>query len=65
MSNKIRDIDIIKHTYQFFDDIIDVKHFDSNTIKIDKNTYKNLLIYLTGYLKTKILEYLKNQSINP
>ena len=65
MSNKIRDIDTKKHTYQIFDDIMDIKVFDPNNIKIDKNSYKNLPIYLTGYVKTKILEYVKIQSINP
>ena len=28
MSNILKDIDIKNHTYYFFDDIINIKHFD-------------------------------------
>ena len=50
MSNKTKDIDIKNHTYYFFDDIIDIKNFDPNNIKIDKKSYKNILIYYIGYV---------------
>ena len=50
MSNKIKDIDIKNHTYYFFDDIINIKNFDSNIIKIDKKSYKIILIYYIGYV---------------
>ena len=33
MSNKFKDIDIKKHTYYFFDDIIDIKYLNSNKTK--------------------------------
>ena len=35
ISNKVKDIDIKNHTYYFFDDIINLKNFDANNIKID------------------------------
>ena len=35
MSNKVKDIDIKNRTYSFFDDIINIKSFDPNKIKID------------------------------
>ena len=35
MSNKVKDIDIQNRIYYFFDDIISIKNFDSNNIKID------------------------------
>ena len=44
MSNKFKDIDIKHHTYYFFDDIINIKNFDSNNTKIDEKPYKNILI---------------------
>ena len=35
MSNKVEDIDIKNRTYYFFDDMINIKNFDPNNIKID------------------------------
>ena len=32
MSNKVKDIDMKNRTYYFFDDIINLKNFDSNNI---------------------------------
>ena len=45
MSNKVEDIDIKNHTYKFFYDIINIKDFDMNNIKIDEKSYKDILIY--------------------
>ena len=45
MCNKVNDISIINHTYYFFDNIINIKKFDPNNIKIDEKSYKNILIY--------------------
>ena len=59
MSNKMKDISIKNHTYYFFDDIIDIQNFDSNDIKIDKKSYKNILIYYMGYVKARF-EICKN-----
>ena len=41
------------HTYYFFDDIINIKIFDANNIKIDEKSYKNILIYYTVYTTIK------------
>ena len=35
MSNKIKDTNIKNHTHYFFDDIINIKKFDPNKIKIN------------------------------
>ena len=53
MSNKIKNIDFKIHTYYFFDDIINIKTFDPNNIKVDKNLYKNIFIYCIGYVTIK------------
>ena len=45
MSNKVKDLDIKNRTFYFFNDIINIKTFDLNNIKIDKKLYKNILIY--------------------
>ena len=39
--------------------------FDPNKIKIDKNPYKNILIYPTWYVTVKNLSSLKINSVNP
>ena len=44
MSIIVKDITIKNQTYYFFDDIINIKNFDPNSIKIDEKTYKNILI---------------------
>ena len=38
MSNAVKDLDIKNQTYYFFNDIINIKKFDSDS-------YKNILIY--------------------
>ena len=55
MCNKIKDIDIKNHTYYFFDDIINIRSFDPNKIKIDEKSYKNIVIYYIGCLTIKDL----------
>ena len=42
MSNKVKDIDITKRTYYFFNDIINIENFDPNNIKIDEKSYKDI-----------------------
>ena len=46
----IKQIYIKNETYYFYNDIIDIKTFDSNMLKLDKKTYKNLDIYNIGYV---------------
>ena len=65
MSNKIKYISIKNHTYYVFDDIINIKKFDPNNIKIDEKPYKNILIYYVGYVTTRNLKYGKINSANP
>ena len=38
MSNKVKDIDKRNRTYYFFNDIMNIKNFDPNNIKIDKKS---------------------------
>ena len=44
MSNKVKDINVNDHIYYFFNDVINIKNFDPNNIKIDEKTYKNIVI---------------------
>ena len=65
MSNTIKSIDIKKHTYYVFDDIINIKDFDPNHIKIDEKSYKNILIYYIRYVTIKDSKYVKVYSVHP
>ena len=46
-----------------FNDIINIKHFDLDNIKIDEKSYKNILIYYIGYVTIK--KDLNIFSVNP
>ena len=65
MSNKIKNIDIKNRTYYFFNDIINIKNFDPNNIKIDEKSYKDILIYYIGCVMIKGSKYVKINSVNP
>ena len=65
MSYNVKDIDIKNHTYYFFNDIINMKNFDPNNMKIDEKSYKNILIYYIGYVTVKDFKYIQINSANP
>ena len=50
---KIKDMNIKNRTYHFYDDIVNIKDFDSNLLKIDKKSFKNIAIYYTEYITKK------------
>ena len=51
----IKQIIIKSRSYYFYNDIIDIETFDSDMLKLDKKSYKNLDIYNTGYVTIKII----------
>ena len=61
----IKEINIKNRIYCFFDVMINVKNFDSDLLKIDKNSYKNIDIWYIGYIKMKTLGYVIIYSVNP
>ena len=63
MNNIIKDISLENRTYYFFYDIINMKDFDPNDIKIDEKSYKNNLTYYIGYVTIK--KDLKIYIVNP
>ena len=65
MKNKVKDIDFNNRTYYFFNDMINIKNLDSNNIKIDEKSYKNILIYYIGYVTIKDSNNVKIYSVNP
>ena len=47
---KVKQINIKNRTYHFYNDIINLKNFESNLLKIDKKSYKNIGIYNMAYI---------------
>ena len=63
---EVKQINIKKWTYYFYNDIIDPKEFDARLLKVDKNSYKNIDIYYIGYITNKkIDDYESIYSVNP
>ena len=61
----IKQINIKNRTYYFFNDMINIKEFDSSQLKIDKKSYKNVGIYYIGYITIKsISDYENINSVN-
>ena len=60
----IKEINIKNRTYYFFDDMINIKDFDPNLLKIDKKSYKNIDIYYIGYIIVKDSYYVKIEIVN-
>ena len=62
----VKSIHIKNHSYYFFNDMINLKIFYSNLLKLGKNSYKNIGIYCTGYITTKRTDdYESIYSVNP
>ena len=62
----IKQINIKNGTYYCFNDMINIKDFDSSLIKIDKKYYKNIGIYNIGYTTIKKIDDYENiNSVNP
>ena len=55
----IKKINIKNQTYYFFNDMINIKDFDPNLLKIDKKSYKNIDICYIGYSTVKDSYYVK------
>ena len=49
----------------FFDDIINIKNFDPNNIKVDENSYKNILIHYIAYVTIKDSKQININNVNP
>ena len=62
-------LNIKNETYYFYDDIINIKNFQSNLLKIDKKSYKDFDIYYIGYITVrkfdKSSDHENIHSVNP
>ena len=50
---EVKQINIKNRTYYFYNDMINLKNFESNLLKIDRKSYKNIGIYNIGYITNK------------
>ena len=63
---EVKELNIKNQTYYFFDDIIDIRNFHSNLLKIDKKSHKDIDIYYIGYITIKKFnECESTHSVNP
>ena len=63
---QVKKINIKNQTYYFFDDMINIKNFHSNLLKIDKKSYKDIDIYYIGYITIRKFGDCENiHSVNP
>ena len=60
---RIKQMNIKNRTYYFFNDMINIKNYDSSLLKLDKKSSKNIAIYYTGYITKK--DKYKINSVNP
>ena len=50
---EVKQINIKNRTYYFYNDIIDLKHFEPNLLKIDTKSCKNIGVCYIGYITIK------------
>ena len=63
---KVQELNIQNQTYYFFNDMINIKNFHSNLLKIDKKLHKDFDIYYIGYTMIKKIGNCENiYSVNP
>ena len=63
---EVKQINIKNRSYYFYSDIIDLKDFEPNLLKIDKRSYKNIDIYYIGYITIKTIDnYESIYNVNP
>ena len=63
---KVKELTIKNQTYHYFNDIIDIKDFQSNLLTIDKKHYENIDIYYIGFIMIKKFGDCENiHSVNP
>ena len=57
---KVKEIEIKNRNYYFYNDMINLKNFDSSLLKINKKHYKGIKIYYTGYITIKKIDGFEN-----
>ena len=62
----VKQLNVKNRTYYFYNDMIDIIKFDSDLLKIDKKSYKDIGSYNIGYVQLKKIDDYENiYSVNP
>ena len=62
----VKELNIKNRTYFYFNDIINIKDFHSNFLRINKKLYNDINIYYIGYITVKKIGDSENSnSVNP
>ena len=62
---EVKQINIKNRTYHFYN-MINIKKFEPNLLKIDRKSNKNIGIYNIGYITVKKIDHYENTySVNP
>ena len=48
-----KQMNIKNRTYHFYDDMVNIKDFGPNLLKLDKKSFKNIGVYYNGYITKK------------
>ena len=63
---KVKQIEFNNRTYYFYNDVINLKNFELNLLKIDKKHYKDIDINYIGYITIKKIGDREDiHSVNP
>ena len=63
---EVKQINIKNRSYCFYSNMINIKDFEPNLLKIDRKSYKNIGIYNVGYITFKKFDDCENiYSVNP
>ena len=64
-----KELNIKNQTYYYFDDMINIRKFKSDLLKIDKKSHRDFDIYYIGYITInkfeKLSDYKNIHSVNP
>ena len=62
----MKEININNRGYYFWDDMINIKNFHSNLLKIDKKSYEDIdICYISYYMIKKFSDNENIHSVNP
>ena len=59
----IKETNNINQTYSSFDNMMSIKDFDRNLLKIDKRSYQIIDMYYIGYITMKDSQYVKINNV--
>ena len=53
---EVKQINIKNRTYYFYNDMMNIKNFEQNFLKTDRESYKDIGIYNIGYIAIKKID---------